>query len=76
MSPFDMVVAIVAIVTFSGLVRFIVQQKVALRMKQAEMLGGGQQFNERFDQMEKRLANLETIMLEHEKVREFDKALR
>ncbi|HBF33979.1 TPA: hypothetical protein DDW35_05400 [Candidatus Sumerlaeota bacterium] len=71
-----MIIIIVAIVALSRLARFIVQQKVVLRMKQAETFGGGQQFNERIEQLEKRLANLETIMLEHEKVREFDRALR
>jgi hypothetical protein len=31
---------------------------------------------ERLDELENRLANIETILLEQEKVREFDRALR
>ena len=64
---------------FLLLMRFFktaLNQRAAIRMKEVEMQGGNSALVARLQALEERMANLETIMLEREKVDEFDRALR
>jgi hypothetical protein len=74
MGPFEMVVAIIAIVCVTRMIRYAIQQRVALRERQ---LGGvSKDLEDRLQRMEQRMANLETIVLEREKKGEFERALK
>ena len=69
---------------------YVANSVIAVWMKRAETLNNSKEIADRLvlleksfaqsgthlDQLEKRLANLESIVLEHEKVREFDRALQ
>jgi hypothetical protein len=64
---------------FLVLMRFLksaLDQRAAIRMKEVETQGGSIALTTRLEALEKRMANLETITLEREKVNEFDRALR
>jgi len=70
------IVVIVCVISGFRFLRFAIQQNTTVRLKQAEASAGNQEFAARIVDLEKRMANMETILLEHEKVREFDRALR
>ena len=72
MDPSEMIVAIVAIVCFTGLLKYAIRQKVAIR---ESSLGVNKELEDRLKRLEQRMANLETIVLDREKVREFERAL-
>jgi hypothetical protein len=73
MGVFEFVIAIVAIGTCAKLL----QQGIAARAAQAERLSSGQYQSlcERLDKVERRMANLETIVLESEKAKAFERSL-
>ena len=71
MDIWQFLVAVVAIEAFVKIVRL----KVASREARVAMTSQNAALGERMEKLERRMANLETIVLEAEKKKEFDRAL-
>lgn len=71
------IVAIVAIICIYKFLRFAVERGTAHKFQGAQAFSGPAQdkLAERIDRIEKRMANIETIILEREKKSEFERAL-
>ena len=74
---FDMVVIIVAIGAISSIVNHGIRARTAARDQGwNDRMAQWGEVEDRLSRLEKRMANLETIVLEREKQREFDRELK
>jgi hypothetical protein len=77
MNPFEMVVAIISITAIASIVKQGIQAKTAAREQGwNDRMAQWGEVEDRLSRLEKRMANLETIVLEREKQREFDRELK
>jgi hypothetical protein len=76
MDPGAMIVAIVALVLGYRFLRFAIEQGVAQKnQRYAQAAAPASELLQRLDRLEKRMANLETIVLDREKKNEFERSL-
>lgn len=76
MNPFEMVIAIVAIACFAGIVKTAIYARQRNHEQDEELVDVADQlerkFARRLDKLEQRLANVETLVLEKERLSKFD----
>lgn len=76
MDPFEMVVAIVAIACAAGVLKTAINSRRKNRVQDAEIDDLTDRLEHaverRFDKLEGRIANIESIVLEREKLSKFD----
>jgi hypothetical protein len=76
-NPFGMVVMIVAICVGASLIKHAIRAKTAWHEQGwNDRMAQWGEVEDRLSRLEKRMANLETIVLEREKQREFDRELK
>ena len=74
-SPFGMIIAIVGICTVAGLIKEMHKARLEHRSGSKEVVDAVGELAEKFEKIERRMANIESIVIEHEKVRNFEDAL-